>query len=301
MNESIGVGLSIGTVERETGLSKDVLRVWERRYGFPNPLRDSNGDRLYPADQVERLRLVKRLLDEGMRPNRVMKLDVEALQKLLAERVPDPALERHGGLLKLLQDGQPQAIVNHLQHQLATHGLQHFVMDALVEANQAVGAAWAHGHITIFQEHLYTEQVQNVLRQAMHTLPQRQQRPRVVLTTLPGELHSLGLLMVQAVLVLHGAEVRSFGTQMPVTEIAGAVRRHRADVAALSFSAAFPAVQAGEALSALRDLLPPTVDLWAGGAGLRPLRHPLAGVQLIDPLEQLVATLEGWRAAHGGA
>ena len=50
--------LSIAAVERETGLSKDTLRVWERRYGFPTPGRDPFGERIYPIDQVERLRVV---------------------------------------------------------------------------------------------------------------------------------------------------------------------------------------------------------------------------------------------------
>ena len=54
---------TIAAVERDVGLSKDVLRVWERRYGFPVPDRDPNGERLYPAGQVLRLRLIKRLMD----------------------------------------------------------------------------------------------------------------------------------------------------------------------------------------------------------------------------------------------
>ena len=62
--------LNIAAVERETGLSKDVLRKWEIRYGFPAPQRDSLGERAYPADQVNRLRLIKRLMDAGMRPSR---------------------------------------------------------------------------------------------------------------------------------------------------------------------------------------------------------------------------------------
>lgn len=43
---------SIGAVERATGLGKDTLRAWERRYQFPKPLRDSNDERVYPLDQV---------------------------------------------------------------------------------------------------------------------------------------------------------------------------------------------------------------------------------------------------------
>ena len=60
-------GLSIGTVERETGVAKDTLRVWEKRYGFPAPGRDSNGERIYGRDQVEKLILIKRLIDRGAR------------------------------------------------------------------------------------------------------------------------------------------------------------------------------------------------------------------------------------------
>ena len=63
---------NIAAVERDTGLSKDVLRVWERRYGFPAPDRDEHGERIYPAEQVERLRLVKRLMDAGHRPGKLL-------------------------------------------------------------------------------------------------------------------------------------------------------------------------------------------------------------------------------------
>ena len=56
------VSWSIAEVERDTGLGKDTLRVWERRYGFPVPGRDRQGERSYPQDQVQRLRVIKRLL-----------------------------------------------------------------------------------------------------------------------------------------------------------------------------------------------------------------------------------------------
>ncbi len=60
--------MSIAAVERDTGLSKDTLRIWERRYGFPDPVRDGQGERCYPMDQIERLRLIKRLLGRGAPP-----------------------------------------------------------------------------------------------------------------------------------------------------------------------------------------------------------------------------------------
>ena len=70
--------LPIAAVERDTGLSKDTLRVWERRYGFPCPERDGAGDRLYPPEQVARLHTIRRLMDAGHRPGRIV-----ALQRFL--------------------------------------------------------------------------------------------------------------------------------------------------------------------------------------------------------------------------
>ena len=55
-----GERIGIAAVERDTGLGKDTLRVWERRYGFPKPERDAQGERAYPLAQVQRLRLLRR-------------------------------------------------------------------------------------------------------------------------------------------------------------------------------------------------------------------------------------------------
>ncbi|MEY4428243.1 MAG: hypothetical protein RLZZ182_932, partial [Pseudomonadota bacterium] len=80
--------MSIAAVERDTGLSKDTLRVWERRYAFPQPVRDAQGERCYPLDQIEKLRLIKRLLDVGHRPSRLVSLPMDDLQAL-SERSAD--------------------------------------------------------------------------------------------------------------------------------------------------------------------------------------------------------------------
>ena len=75
--------LDIGAVESETGISKDTLRVWERRYGFPKPLRDANGERTYPLDQLVRLRSIRRLIDSGLRPGVVLRSSESELAELV--------------------------------------------------------------------------------------------------------------------------------------------------------------------------------------------------------------------------
>lgn len=88
-----------------------------------------------------------------------------------------------------------------------------------------------------------------------------------------------------------------FGTELPLLDIGHAAAAHRAEVVALSFSAAYPARQLPEVLARLRGLLPPGVALWAGGAGVA--RAALAeGVTLLPGLADGVTALRAWRAAH---
>src|SRR5438093_1354411 len=78
--------LNISAAERETGLSKDVLRMWERRYAFPKPSRDENGERQYSIGDVGKLRAIKRLMDVGMRPGKIIALSNEELNAMALAR-----------------------------------------------------------------------------------------------------------------------------------------------------------------------------------------------------------------------
>ena len=84
------MSVSIAAVERDTGIGKDTLRIWERRYGFPTPGRDAFGERSYPLDQVEKLRVIKRLLDQGHRPGRIVALPMETLMRLSQGQTSTP-------------------------------------------------------------------------------------------------------------------------------------------------------------------------------------------------------------------
>ena len=292
---------NVAAVERDTGLSKDVLRVWERRYGFPAPDRDEHGERIYPAEQVERLRLVKRLMDAGHRPGKLLSTPPEELSAL-APRRPEPPGAISGAttpadlgdLLALIKQHDGAAYQQAMQQRLARQGLDRFVQDTVAPLARRVGEAWEDGSVEVFEEHLFTEMTKRVLRQAIASLPGGMRGPRIVLTSVPEEPHVLGLLMAEALFALEGAECIPLGTQMPLLEITRAAAAHRAEIVALSFSVAFPKRQIPGLLQQLRMILPDTVALWAGGGGVRRLPS-VAGVELLDSLEQSLAALEAWR------
>lgn len=292
---------NIAAVERDTGLSKDVLRMWERRYGFPQPQRDGNGERSYPAAQVERLRLIKRLMDQGHRPGRLMQAAPEVLESLQGRQRTEAeinTLAELEPLMHLLDKRDIQGFRHAMQQRLAREGLHQFVLDIVVPLTEAVGVAWETGRLEVFDEHLFTELTKRVLRQAIGNLPEGRIPPCILLTTPPDEQHELGLLMVEALYTLEGAHCIAMGPQMPLLELSHAARAHRADVVALSFSASFPSRQIAPLLRQLRSHLPEQVALWAGGAGM--LRQPaLAGVLAITTLETALAALHAWRDTHG--
>jgi DNA-binding transcriptional MerR regulator/methylmalonyl-CoA mutase cobalamin-binding subunit len=294
--------LSIAAVERDTGLSKDTLRVWERRYGFPAPGRDALGERSYPVDQVERLRIIKRLLDGGHRPGRVVTLPLDELDRLSArasselrppvEGAPPPDLQR---CIDLLRSHEIEGLRRQLSQAQMRMGLGRFISDVLVPLNTAIGDAWMRGQLEIFEEHVYTEVQQIVLRSALATLPDPGLAlPRVLLTTFPGEPHAQGLLLAEAIFAIDGARCISLGAQTPVWDIALAAKALKVDIVALGFSGCMNPNQVVDGLVELRRKVAPEVAIWVGGSAPVLSRRPVPGVKALGGLMSIHTALQAW-------
>lgn len=310
---------SIAEVERETGLGKDTLRVWERRYGFPQPRRDPLGERAYPHDQLQRLRLLKRLLDAGHRPGKVVSLPLVQLQGLLQGNHADPVISRRQGAavavaeledaevwVRWLVSDQTELIRQALQQQILRHGLGHVVDQLVAPLCILVGQSWMKGEVSVYQEHLFTETLQSVLREAIASVDASgqalQRSPRVLLTTTPGEQHGLGLLMAECHFALESCVRFVLGTSTPVADIVLAARQLRIDVLALSFSAYASRRDIAESLRQLSEQVPAGVEIWVGGAGAARHRRVLPeAVRLLEQARDVSAQLHSWRQSHAPA
>ena len=289
--------VDIATVERETGIGKDALRVWEKRYGFPLPTRDERDVRLYTQDQVEQLRLIKRLLSNGLRPSKVVGLSVDELNALLpTSNNTDTILSNEiSHLLELIKAHRSHELRIALSRILLRQGMSDFLSKTIEPMNKLVGEAWMAGDLRIFEEHLYSDQIMRILRNAINTMSDSTASPRILLTTLPSEEHALGLLMAEAMLTLNGANCVLLGTQTPVQEVVAASTAHRSDIVVLSFSAAFAPMQLKVALPQVRQALPDNVELWVGGAGVTRTRIAIAGIQVMGHLDELSDAVDTWR------
>ncbi len=297
---------TISDVERDTGVPKETLRVWERRYDFPQPERDHNGERLYPADQVQRLRMVKRLLDLGYRPGKIMHMGADDLTELAnkagaetpAPNADDPELRQ---CIDLIKGHKMYELRQRMAQSLLHMGLQRFVTELVAPLTTLVGDSWSTGKLAVFEEHLFAEALQSVMRNAIFAanqqIGQAAASPRILLTTVPQERHGLGLLMAEALFALQGAHCVSLGVQTPLNDIVEAARVQHADIVALSFSSVMSPRAAIENVSELQHRLGPTVQVWAGGSCAALARRQL-GPQCVLDLHDIAGAVGRWRASR---
>ena len=133
MNEpEVGQTYRIGAVARLTGIPPDTLRVWERRYAVVTPVRSEAGTRLYRAEDVSRLNLIKRLVDNGDAISHVARLSLEHLrQRAKGLDSPPPASQEArpcrvgvlGPSLPLLIQGEPSREADDADAQVQFAGL----------------------------------------------------------------------------------------------------------------------------------------------------------------------------------
>ncbi len=304
--------MSIAGVERDTGLAKDTLRVWERRYGFPQPGRDAFGERAYSLQDVEKLRVIKRLLDQGHRPGRIVALPIEELQRLSqgmsGERMHWVAQTDEGeaevdlrDFMQMIKDHQAEDLRRAFSQAAITLGLTRFVTEVVAPLNVMVGEAWLRGALEVFEEHLYTESVTTVIRHAIGSVPEQghHSTPKVLLTTFPQEAHAVGLLMAQSIMAIEGCRCVSLGVQTPLRDIVMAAQAHQVNVVALSCSMNMNPNQVIDGLQELRAMLPAEVVIWAGGSSPALRRREIAGVVPLTQLSDIAHEVRKWRAIHG--
>ncbi|HEY9053062.1 MAG TPA: cobalamin-dependent protein [Gammaproteobacteria bacterium] len=281
---------SIGVVERDTGIGRDTLRVWERRYGFPEPLRNEKGERMYSEQQLRRLQRIRRLLDQGLRPGKLLPLSEEALDELDAGLQPEKPRQLANAVsevllaLRSVDAIQIESIFRREYQQL---GMKGFILNMVNPLLQEVGKLWAAGSLQIFQEHFVSQQLIRFLNAEIINMQKVATKPLVLLATLPGEEHTLGLLMLAAMLSAHGISVINLGGEVPMDQMDKAVQQFNADIVGITFSGAYPYNSIRSHLLELRELINEDVDIWVGGEGVRRLRKLPIGVTKFNSLETL--------------
>jgi MerR family transcriptional regulator, light-induced transcriptional regulator len=223
--------LRIGELSRRTGVSAELLRAWERRYGLPRPTRSAGGLRLYASADVERVRLMQHHLAEGLA---AAEAAAAASRAVLGEAAPvlswAELREELADALARFDEPRAQAILDRL---LAVTTLETLLSDVVLPYLREVGERWARGDASVAQEHFATA----VLRGRLLGLARGWGvgiGPAAVLACLPGEHHDLGLITFGLALRGRGWRIVYLGPDTPIDTVEDACRRLEPDLVVLS-------------------------------------------------------------------
>jgi methanogenic corrinoid protein MtbC1 len=299
-------------VTLRTGLTPDLLRAWEKRYGAVSPSRSSGGQRHYTDADIERLLLLVRATKAGRQIGQVAPLRNEELTAVIesderAERInavppPDgPAVESFLSTALIAVenfDGQ------RLEQTLRSAALRLSADDVLDQVIGpllfTVGSLWHQGLLLPANEHLATATVRRVLGWLSELAVPSTDAPVMVVGTPANQLHELGAMLAATTASSNGWRVVYLGANLPADELARAARYAKAD--ALAISLVYPTDDAtipGE-LRRLRAELPKGTALVVGGSGASAYAETLREIEA-DVVPSLAA-MRGWlrrRAVSG--
>ena len=266
--------------------------MWERRYGFPKPLRNAASVRLYSEQDIEHLLLIARALRSGYRPGEAIQLPAADLREALAvsadaRQHASAEVPIVSSILSALERDDVDSLRTELQTAAAVLGPERFVTHLAGPVVEEVGEAWASGRLEPRHEHLLVAVLSGQLRLLLSAYERASAGPIIVLATLPAEHHGLGLEMAALYLALRGGRPRLLGTALPASQIVDAARALGARAVGISMSLSSEPDTAGRELEWMLRELASSTELWVGGKGAALLAIGDQNLKLVAEWRQL--------------
>ena len=242
---------AIRYVSQRTGLTPHVIRAWEKRYQAVVPFRSPKNRRLYSEDDVQRLLLLKRVADGGHNISHIAKLDSSELLELAQQKASMTpwALNNNGRHLqqKAAQDYRSECLsavinldpdrLNQSYDQAAVDLTRSALLkEVIVPLFEEIGNLWRNGSLKIINEHMATSVTRTLLLNMLRATAVSDSAPRMVIATAVGQWHDMGALTVALTAAEYGWHPLYYGPNLPVEEIAAAVKQSSARAVAISIT-----------------------------------------------------------------
>jgi methanogenic corrinoid protein MtbC1 len=307
----------IQVVAQRTGLSPDVLRIWERRYGVVNPSRSATGRRLYSNRDVEHLVLLRRATLAGRSISQVAGLEAEELRNLVeadevaaarSPRVIDERPRRAAGESQRAAEQREACITavkaidsEALEKALSVASLEMspaaVVNEVVVPLMEEIGTMWKEGELRVAHEHMASAVVRTFLGNHISRSPLPESAPCLIAGTPAGQNHEFGALVVVSTAAAAGWRSIYLGPNLPAAEFASVARAREARVIALSIIYPADDPRVADELRELRRLAPRETDIVVGGSAAGAYESVLTkiGAHCTPDMEGFKAVLEGLR------
>ena len=302
---------TIGHVSQRTGLTTHVIRAWEKRYRAVVPNRSPKNRRLYSEDDVQRLKLLKKITEAGYTISQVAQFGSSELINLvqrdapLVSRAPNtkrrpprqPAASDYYQLcLSTILDLDPDSLERAYDQAAIDLTRPALLKDVIVPLFEEIGNMWLNGSIKILNEHMATSVTRTFLFNMLRATDISDSAPRIVIATTVGQWHDMGALTVALAAAECGWHPLYYGPNLPAEEIASAVKQGRARAVAISLTHLLDQHPIIDELRKLRRYVGRDVAIFVGGRCVEDHPQILAAVSAkyaanFDQFSQELASL----------
>ena len=268
---------SIKAVSQATGLTVETLRAWERRYGAVSPQRDSAGRRNYSTSDVTRLRLLRSATELGHPISRATRLTPDELAKLVSDAGGQALATARGHsyverALDAAEHSDPNGVEEVLISALSILPPNEAAHTVIAPLLREVGERWHRDQLSIAQEHMVTDIVRRLVTSASRGYLRSDNTPCLIMATLSGERHELGILMCSWLASARRYRTHYLGADLPAEQIARFAVDVEAKAVLVSMVMPENQVPVLQQLNALASLLQRRAEIWLGGGAASQLR-----------------------------
>jgi DNA-binding transcriptional MerR regulator len=268
--------LSIGALSRLSGVQIETIRNWERRYGWPDPIRLESGHRRYPSGLVPHLRLARSAVALGFKPSYITaapREELDAAVRLAMENKED----RDGPQIDTEHEFEIEEMLFQIAHLDANrfetalrkcwckYGADTFICDLIEPLRSRIETAIREERMTLVHEHFATELLSVFLSAQWRPLSSATHDCKAVISGLEGEHDSLALHMAAIFFLIQNIEVFFLGPNTPISDIVIAAKQSDVASIAIQCTAKSERMKSKYMLTNLRAAIPPSVTIVVGG------------------------------------
>ncbi len=284
----------INQVAKITGLSKEVLRVWEKRYRLLSPERGPNRYRIYKEEDIELLKFLVSEIELGQSIGELASLGKDEILVRMRERIKEESttsprdqilLELENYLLPL----DAFSFEKRLNDLVVLLPFEEFFNRILIPLQIRVGELWFEGKMDISIEHYVTAQAKQKIYAAMNIISIEQRGPKVIVACPPWELHEIGAQIVAYFCATRRCRVIFLGANLPFQNLTYFSSLTKPDTIILSCTSGISESKARVYFSQLNNEISPECPVWVGGQGIRGIEKLFekANIKIVNNLKDL--------------
>ncbi|CCQ90109.1 putative Regulatory protein, MerR family, Cobalamin B12-binding [Nitrospina gracilis 3/211] len=291
----------IDHVAKLTGLSKHVIRSWEKRFGILEPKRGENRYRAYDQEDVDLLIYLNEQIGQGYSIGELAAAGrgellrrMRAAQKKDRERSSAAHDRILDDLVNSLSPFQRQQFDRRFNEAVALLPFEEVFFKILIPLQHRVGDMWADGIVGVGVEHFVTQQVRQKFMAVLNHLRTSEDGPKIVVVCPPEELHEMGAQTAAYLCALHGCHPHYLGAQLPVKELAAFCTLVHPNLVLLSASNQMSDDEAKALAREYQEQVLPNCPMWAGGQAMKTARSHFeaVGIDVLDDMDHLESRLK---------